>query len=156
MESLYAHLEPITLKKYSFRDVELIHGQVVFHCIRPLEYFKTDRKNTPIAVRLPLGWVLSGPLPSTSGLISTCFMAVTQRETDSKLADQNCRWYDIESYWAYKQVQPRSAHDARVDKIFQDTAYHGGCRYPVGMIWADDRISLPNNFFFRISSAQIP
>ena len=49
----------------------MILGQDVFHCIRPLKYFKTDRKNIPIAVRLPLGWVLSGPLPSTSGLIST-------------------------------------------------------------------------------------
>ena len=94
---MYAHLQPTPLNKYSYKDVELILGQDVFHCIRALEYFETDRKNTPIAVRLPLGWVLSGPLLSTLGLISTCFKAVTQRETDSKLADQIRRWYDIES-----------------------------------------------------------
>ena len=76
----------------------MILGQDVFHCIRPLESFQTDRKNTPIAVRLSLGWVLSGPLPSTSGLMSTYFKAVTQRETDSKLADQIRLWYDIEAY----------------------------------------------------------
>ena len=62
-------------------------------------------------------------------------------ETDSKLADQIRRWYDIESYWAYEQVEPRSAADARADKILQDTANQDGCRYPVGMIWADDSIS---------------
>ena len=125
----------------------MILGQDMFHCIHPLEYFETDGKNTPISVRLPLGWVSSYPLPWTSGLISTCFKAVTQRETDSKLADQIRCWYDIESYWAYEQVGPRSAADARAQKILQDTAYHVGCQYAVGMIWADGQFSLPNNYF---------
>ena len=91
----------------------MIFRRDMFHCIRPLEYFETERKNTPIAIRLPLGWVLSGPLPSTLGLSLTCFNAVTQSETDSKLADQIRAWYDIEPYEAYKQVHPRSAADAR-------------------------------------------
>ena len=54
------------------------------HCIRQLTYFETNRKNSPIAVRLALGCVLSGPLPSTSSLFSACFKAVAQRETGSK------------------------------------------------------------------------
>ena len=58
----------------------MILGQDVFHSIRPLEYFESDRRDTPIAVRLPLGWVLSGPLPSTSGLFSTCFKAAAVNE----------------------------------------------------------------------------
>ena len=78
----YPHLEPISLKRYSYGDVEMILGQDLFHCVRPLECFETDLKNTPTAVRLPFGWVLSGPLPSTSGVFSTCFNVVTQRETD--------------------------------------------------------------------------
>ena len=61
-------LQPTSLKKYSYADVELILGQDQFHSIRPLEYFDSDRKNAPVAVRLPLGWVLNGPLPWTSGL----------------------------------------------------------------------------------------
>ena len=67
----------------------MILGQDVFHCIRPLEYFETDRTNTPIAVRLALGWVLSGSLPSTSGLISTCFKAVTQNGNRFKVCRPN-------------------------------------------------------------------
>ena len=67
----------------------MILGQDVFHCIRPLEYFETDRTNTPIAVRLPLGWVLSGSLPSNSGLISTCFKAVTQKGNRFKVCLPN-------------------------------------------------------------------
>ena len=49
LKVLYPHLEPIPLK-YSYGDVEMVLSQDVFHCIRPLEYFETDRKNTPIAV----------------------------------------------------------------------------------------------------------
>ena len=109
LKQQYPHLEPVALSKYSYGDVEMILGQDVFHSIRPLEYFEADRKNTPIAVRLPLGWVLSGPLPSTSGLVSTCFKAVTQSESDSKLADQLRSWYEMESFAAMKQVDPRSA-----------------------------------------------
>ena len=147
LKQQYPHLEPVALSKYSYGEVEMILGQDVFHSIRPLEYFESDRKNTPIAVRLPLGWVLSGPLPSTTGLVSTCFKVVTQNEADSKLADQLRSWYEMESFAAMKQVDPRSAADARASKILQETTYHDGCRYQVGMLWADDESSLPNNYF---------
>ena len=53
----------------------------------------------------------------------------------------------MESFAAKKQVDPRSAADARASKILQDTTYHDGCRYQVGMLWADDDSSLPNNYF---------
>ena len=95
LKTTYPHLEPIPLSKYSYSDVEMILGQDVFHCIRPLEYFEADRPNTPIAVRSPLGWVLSGPLPSTTGLFSTCFKAVASTENDSILAEQLRSWYYI-------------------------------------------------------------
>ena len=90
---------------------------------------------------------MSGPLPSTTGLVSTCFKAVTQSETDSKLADQLRSWYEMESFAAMKQIDPRSADDARASKILQETTYHDGCRYQVGMLWADDESSLPNIYF---------
>ena len=72
LKTKYPHLQPISLKKYSYADVEMIIGQDVFHSIRPLEYFDSNRKNAPVAARLPLGWVLSGPIHSSSGLYSTC------------------------------------------------------------------------------------
>ena len=148
LKTKYPHLQPISLKRYSYADVEMILGQDVFHSIRPLEYFDSDRKNAPVAVRLPLGWVLSGPLPSSSGLYSTCFKAVAcNKELDSELADQLRSWYDIESYGAYKQVDSRSAADARALKILEETTYHDGNRYHVGMLWTEADSSLPNNYF---------
>ena len=147
LKTTYPHLEPIPLSKYSYSDVEMILGQDVFHCIRPLEYFEADRPNTPIAVRSPLGWVLSGPLPSTTGLFSTCFKAVTSSENDSILAEQLRSWYDMVSYGAYKQVDSRSAADARAMKILEETTFNDGCRYQVGMLWAEEESMLPNNYF---------
>ena len=123
----------------------MILGQDVFQFIRPLEYFESDSKNAPVAVRLSLGWVLSGPLPSTSGLFSTCFKAVTSnKDADSELGDQLRSWYEMESYGAFKQVDPHSAADARAEKILDRMTYHDGLRYQVGMVWAEDESSLPN------------
>ena len=53
----------------------------------------------------------------------------------------------MESYGAYKQVDPRSAADARTQEILETTTFHNGQRYDVGMLWADDNIQLPNNYF---------
>ena len=125
----------------------MILAQDVFHCIRLLEYFEADRPKTPIAVRSPLGWVLSGPLPCTTGLFSNCFKAVTNSENDSVRAEQLRSWYDIESYGAYKQVDSRSAADARAMKILEETTFNDCCRYQVGMLWADEKSTLPNNYF---------
>ena len=148
LKTKYPHLEPIPLKKYNYAHVEMILGQDVFHSIRPLEYLDSDIKNTPVAVRLPLGWILSGPLPSTTGLISTCFKAVaTEKDTDCELATQLRSWYEMESFGAYKTVDSRSAADARAEKILEDTTYHDGSRYQVGMLWAEEESSLPNNYF---------
>ena len=113
----YPHLEPVALSKYSYGDVEVILGQDVFHSIRPLECFQSDQKKTPIAVRVPLSWVLSGALPW--GLILTFFKTVTESESNSKLADQLRSWYEIESFAAMKQVDLRSAADARALKFWK-------------------------------------
>ena len=76
----------------------MILGQDLFNFIRPLEYLDADRKNTPVAVRLPLGWVLSGQLPMTSGFVSTCLKAVAcNQEFDTNLANQPRSWNDMES-----------------------------------------------------------
>ena len=73
----HLRLETILLMMYSYGDDAMILGQDMFYSIRSMECFETHRKNTPIAVRLPLGCALSSPLPSTSGLSSTCFKVVT-------------------------------------------------------------------------------
>ena len=55
--------------------------------------------------------------------------------------------YEMELYGAFKQVDPRSAAGARAQEILERTTFHSGQRYDVGLLWADDNIQLPNNYF---------
>ena len=123
----------------------MILGQDVYHAIRLLEYFAADEKYSPFAVRLPIGWVLSNPLPSSSGLLSTCFKA--NMAQDFELASQVNPWYDKESYGALKQVDQLSTADARALVILETTIVHNGKRCDIGRLWAEDNIELPNNYF---------
>ena len=122
----------------------MILGRDAYDANRPLEYIEIESKSSPVAVRLPLGWVLSGPLPSSSGLISTCLKAVAKQ--DSNLASQLKSCYDIESYGAVKQVDPRSASDHRATEILEQSTVHNEGRYHVGTLWSSDEVNLPNNF----------
>ena len=60
MQETYPHLAVLDPVRYSYGDIEMILGQDVYHAIRPLEYFSAEEKGSPFAVRLPIGWVLSG------------------------------------------------------------------------------------------------
>ena len=138
LQETYPHLAVLDAVTYCYGNTEMILGQDVYHAIRPLSYFAADVKSSPFAVRLPIGWVLSGPLPLSSGLVSTCFKA--NMEQDFELASQVKSWYDIESYGALRQVDPRSSSDERAHEILENTTVQNGKRYSVGILWAEDNI----------------
>ena len=68
-------------------------------------------------------------------------------EQDFELASQVKSWYNMESYGALKQVDPQSAADARAHDFPENTTVHNGKRHDVGMLWAEDNVELPNNYF---------
>ena len=53
----------------------------------------------------------------------------------------------MESYGASKQVDSCSAADARAMKFLEETTFNDGCRYQVGMLWADEESTLQNKYF---------
>ena len=69
------------------------------------------------------------------------------------LSRQVKTWYDMESFGAMKDVDPRSASEARALSILENTTSHDGQRYSVGMLWAEDKRELPNSFYS--ASAQL-
>ena len=148
MQETFPQLAVLDPVRYSYGNIEMILGQDVYHAICPLEYFAADGNCSPFAVRLIVGWVLSNPLPSISSLVSTCFKAKV--EQDYEMACQVKSWYDIESYVAYNQVDPRSAAGARAQEILKTTTFHNGQRYDVGILWADDKIQFPKNYFLSL------
>ena len=101
-QETYPHLAVLDPVTYSYKGIEMILDQDVHHAIRLLEYFSADEKHSPVAVRLPIGWVLSGPLPSSSCLTSACFKA--NIEHDKELAIQVKSCYDIEGQTSRRKV----------------------------------------------------
>ena len=83
IQKKYPHLSVLPNQTYDYANVEMILGHDAYHAIRQIQYFETESKSSPVAVRLPLGWVLRGPLQSSSGLISTCFNAVAKQDSES-------------------------------------------------------------------------
>ena len=79
----YPHLELVTLIKYSYADVEMMLDQNAFRLIHPLVYLKTNRQDTLVNLRLPLGRVKNEPLLLTSGLVSICLKALVRADDDS-------------------------------------------------------------------------
>ena len=80
MQETYPHLAVLDPVKYSYGNIEMILVRDVYHAIRPLEYFAADEKCSPFVVCLPICWLLSGSLPSSSSLVSTCFKANVEQD----------------------------------------------------------------------------
>ena len=122
----------------------MILGQDASHAIKPLEYFQGRNQNTPVAVCMRIGWVFSGPLPSTLGVRAATFKCNVD---DAAFSDQVKKWYELEPYGTFEQDDPRSSADKRAKKMLDSTTLHDGSCYVVGMLWADDNINLPDNFY---------
>ena len=148
LQNKYPQLAPIKPTKYTYEDVEVIIGQDYYHAVRHIEFILGDDKNSPCSVCLPIGWVISGPLPPSVNFTSSCFKCVVE---DSSLTDQIKSWYELESYGAFKQVDARSAADKYALSILNSETVHNGERYLVPMLWIDINVSLPNNYYSSLA-----
>ena len=144
----YLQFAPIKPIPYKYEHVEKIIGQNLYHAIRPIEYLLGDDSISPCAVRFPIGWVLSGPLPPSFKSNSSCFKCVVGYMS---LADQIKTWYELESYGAFKQVDARYAADKRALSVLKNDTFHDGERYIVSMLWNDKESTLPNNYFSSLA-----
>ena len=131
LQEKYPQLAPIKPIHYKYEEVEIIIGQDFYHTIRPVEYLLGEDSISPCAVRLPIGWVLSGPLPPSFNSNSSCFKCVVE---DMSLGDQIKTWYELESYGTFKQVDARSAADKRALSVLKNDTFHDGERYIVPML----------------------
>ena len=135
---------PFKITQYNYEGVEVIIGQEYYHAVRTTEFILGDDKNSLCSVRLPIGWVISGPLPPSIVSISSCFKCSVE---DSSLTDQIKSWYELESYGDFKQVDSRSAEDKHPLSILNSETVHNGERYIVPLLWIESNISLPNTIY---------
>ena len=83
-------------KEIDLKKVTIILGQNAHELIRPPEY-KSGRENKPWAVKLPLGWTVSGLSPMSEFRLSgaACHIA---NEDDINFAEIVKKWRDMELY----------------------------------------------------------
>ena len=147
MKEIYAYLNSLPDIKVSMADVKVILGQDAYHLIRHLEY-KSGGRDEPWAVKTSLGWTVSGALPKkeTKCMAASCNFSVSS----DPLADQMKKWWDMETYASVCNLSGRSKEEKRVQAILEKTTKHNGERYEVGLLWADDNPSQPNNYYSNI------
>ena len=143
MKQTYPYLKCVGFKQIDLKKVAIILGQNAYELIRPLEY-KNGGENQPWAVRLPLGWTVSGPVPvSELRFSAACHLS---NEDDMKLAEVVKKWWDMESYGTAMVADKRSKEDKLASEILHSTVNFNGERYEVGLLWNGDQAALSNNF----------
>ena len=99
LQQVYTHLEPIEPDRYCYSDIKIVVGQVFYRHIRALGYIQDEERKDPMAVRLPVGGVLSGPFTSSFGLSSTCCKCNVE---NVDFASQFKASFELKFYGTYK------------------------------------------------------
>ena len=87
---------------------------------------------------------MSGPLPAKqAATLATTATSIA----DDKLANQLSKWWDFESYASNCDVIGHSKEEERAIKTLEQTTQFNGERYEVGLLWREDEVKLPNNFY---------
>ena len=90
------------------------------------------------------GLALSGPLPAKqAATLATTATSIA----DDKLANPLSKWWDIESYASNFDVTGHSKEEQRAIKTLEQTTRFNGERYEVELLWREDEVKLPNNFY---------
>ena len=100
-----------------------------------------------------IGWTLSGPLKEKQA--ATLATTATSL-SDDKLANQLSKWWDIESYASNSDVSGHSKEEQQAIKTLEQTTRFNGERYEVGLLWREEEVKLPNNFYSAMGQLKSP
>ena len=120
-------------------DVSILIGADLPEAVLHLE-FRMGGAKEPIAVRTLLGWALFGG-KSNSQKTSSNFVSTRTLNTMVE------RFWEIESYGTLPKLAPSllTRKEKKAVEILNKTTVKKGKQYEVGMLWADDDVSLINN-----------
>ena len=142
LKDRYPHTLPN--QSYNLNDVQVILGQDCYDIHHPFELKMSEIKAAPWAVKSKIGWALSCPLPAKqAATLATTATSIA----DDKLANQLSKWWDIESYASKCHVTSHSKDEQRVIKTMEQTNRFIGERYEDGLLWREEEVKLPNNFY---------
>ena len=150
LKDRYPELRNLPNQNYNLNDVQVILGQDCYDNHHPSEFKKSEDRTAPWAVKSKIGWALSGPLPAKqAATLATTATSIA----DDKLANQWCkwcRWWDIVSYASICDVTGYSKDEQRAMKTLKQTTRFNRERYEVGLLWQEEEVKLPNNFYSAI------
>ena len=133
----------IKLKKIDLEDVKVVFGQDAYSLIRPLEY-KRCGNNSPWALKVPLGWTLSGPLPN-SERTELSFLSSDSQE-NQELTEIVRKWWEMESYGTTVLINSRTFEDKKSFEILKKTTLKLPERFQVQMLFTGKEQKLDCNF----------
>ena len=140
----YPHLRNLPNQNYNLNEVQVIHGQDCYDIHHPFEFKRSEDKTAPWAVKSKIDWALSGSLPAKqAATLATTATSIA----DDKLANQLSKWWDIESYSSNCDVTGHLKDEQRAIKTLEQTTRFNGERYEVGLLWREEEVKLPNNFY---------
>ena len=144
MKDRYPHLRNLPSRNYNLNEVQVILGQDCYNIHHPFEFERSEDKTAPWVVKSNIGWALSGPLPAKqAATLATRATSIA----DDKLANQLSKWWDIDSYASKCDVTGHSKNERRAIKTLEQTTRFNGERYEVGLLWREEEMKLPNNFY---------
>ena len=144
LKDRYPHLRNLPDQSYNLNDVQVILGQDCYDIHHPFEFKKSEDKAAPWELKSKIGCSLSGPLPAKqAATLATTATSIANH----KLANQLSKWWDIESYASNCHVTGHSKEEQRAIQTLEQTTQFNGERYEVGLLWREDEVKLPNNFY---------
>ena len=144
MKDRYPQLRNLPNHSYNLNEVQVIHGQDCYDIHHLFEFKKSEDKTALWAVKSRVGWALSGPLPvKQAATLATTATAIA----DDKLPNQLKKWRDIKSYASNCDFTGHSKDEQRAIKTLGQTTRFNGERYEVGLLWREEEVKLPNNFY---------
>ena len=144
LKDRYPHLRNFPNQSYNLNDFQVILGQDCYDIRHPFGIKKSEVRAAQWAVKSKIGLVLSGPL--TAKQAATLATTATSN-ADDKLANQLSKWWYVESYASNCDVTGHSKEKQRAIKMLEQTTRLNGEIYEVGLLWREDEVKLPNNFY---------
>ena len=152
MKEKYPYLKCVGFKQTDLKKFAIILVQNAYELIRPVEY-KNGGENKPWAIKIPLGWTVSGPVPINQlKLSAACHVA---NDDDMKLAEVVKKWWDMESYGTLKVADKRTKEEKLATEILNSTIKFNGERYEVGLLWNSEQAALSNKFSSALGQLRV-
>ena len=138
LKDYYPLLRNMPNQSYNLNEVQVILGQDCYDIQEVRRQSCT--MGSEIKDRLGLKWSVSAKQATT---LATTLTSIA----DDKLANQLSKWWDIESYYSNCDVTGHSKEEQRASKTFEQATRTNGERQEVGLLWREDEVKLPNNFY---------